>query len=94
MRGRVGPGAVFPPLLEKGLRAGLGTAGQEGGGVWGQSSLRPVAGLGVKALEPHPRRGHYQKPLGLGCLGRGDSAAASALASTARPIDCSLNCSL
>lgn len=53
--------------------------------MWPQSSLRQMSGLGVKALEPHPGGEHCQKSLGLGCPGRADSAAASALALTARP---------
>ena len=58
--------------------------------MWRQNSLRQVGGLGVKALEPHPRGEHYPKSLGLGGPKRVDSAAAWALALTARPIDSSL----
>lgn len=58
---------------------------QEGGGVWPQSSLRQMGGLGVKALQRHPGGEHCHKSLGLGCPGRADSAASSTLALTARP---------
>lgn len=39
--------------------------GEDGGGVWGQSSLRQVGDLKVKAPAPHPRGGCAKKPPGL-----------------------------
>lgn len=72
VRVRVGLGAVpvaprkraqtrRPKAQPKGLREARRTVGCRGRAVL-------VGGLGVKALEPHWRRGHYQTSPGLGCL--------------------------